>query len=177
MLHRFCKPLDTELISRLAKEHSAMITVEESSIGGFGSHGVFSLSCPLLEFAKPFSFPQVSLTREHVFNLKGFCLIQFPCDARNYTNHSECVLHTRLAMSIELPSSWLPLPAVLTYLAQTGKLDGKCRVVPMTLPDRFIEHGSQADQLAEAGLSAADIARTALSLSGKSREAVLLEKF
>ena len=80
-------------------------------------------------------------------------------------------------MSIELPSSRLPLPAVLTYLAQTGKLDGKCRVVPMTLPDRFIEHGSQADQLAEAGLSAADIARTALSLSGKSREAVLLEKF
>ena len=47
----------------------------------------------------------------------------------------------------------------------------------MTLPDRFIEHGSQAAQLAEAGISAVDIARTALSLSGKSREAVLLEKF
>lgn len=67
--------------------------------------------------------------------------------------------------------------AVLTYLAQTGRLDGRCRVVPMTLPDRFIEHGAQKEQLAEAGISAADIARTALSLSGKSREAVLLENF
>ncbi len=66
---------------------------------------------------------------------------------------------------------------MLTYLAQSGQLDGSCRVLPMTLPDRFIEHGSQADQLAEAGLSAADIARTALSLSGKSRESVLLESF
>ena len=47
----------------------------------------------------------------------------------------------------------------------------------MTLPDRFIEHGTQKEQLAEAGISAADIARTALSLSGKSREAVLLENF
>ncbi|KAK6125841.1 hypothetical protein DH2020_040409 [Rehmannia glutinosa] len=35
---RFCKPLDTELIRRLAKEHEIMITVEEGSIGGFGSH-------------------------------------------------------------------------------------------------------------------------------------------
>ncbi|KAL7143879.1 hypothetical protein ABFS83_08G220900 [Erythranthe nasuta] len=35
---RFCKPLDTELIKRLAKEHEILITVEEGSIGGFGSH-------------------------------------------------------------------------------------------------------------------------------------------
>ncbi|KAK6125868.1 hypothetical protein DH2020_040394 [Rehmannia glutinosa] len=35
---RFCKPLDTELIRRLAKEHEILITVEEGSIGGFGSH-------------------------------------------------------------------------------------------------------------------------------------------
>lgn len=66
---------------------------------------------------------------------------------------------------------------MLTYLAQSGQLDGRCRVVPMNLPDRFIEHGTQAQQLAEAGLSAADIARTALSLTGKSREAVLRERF
>lgn len=65
----------------------------------------------------------------------------------------------------------------MTYLAQTGALDGRCRVVPMTLPDRFIEHGTQKEQLAEAGLSAADIARTALSLSGKPREKVLMESF
>ncbi|KAK6923850.1 Deoxyxylulose-5-phosphate synthase [Dillenia turbinata] len=35
---RFCKPLDTELIRRLALEHEILITVEEGSIGGFGSH-------------------------------------------------------------------------------------------------------------------------------------------
>ncbi|KAH8503187.1 hypothetical protein H0E87_014480 [Populus deltoides] len=35
---RFCKPLDTNLIRQLAKEHEILITVEEGSIGGFGSH-------------------------------------------------------------------------------------------------------------------------------------------
>nr|ART66976.1 1-deoxy-D-xylulose 5-phosphate synthase 2 [Magnolia champaca] len=35
---RFCKPLDADLIRSLAREHSILITVEEGSIGGFGSH-------------------------------------------------------------------------------------------------------------------------------------------
>jgi len=35
---RFAKPLDAELINRLAREHEVLITVEEGSIGGFGSH-------------------------------------------------------------------------------------------------------------------------------------------
>jgi len=35
---RFAKPLDTDLISRLAREHEVLITIEEGSIGGFGSH-------------------------------------------------------------------------------------------------------------------------------------------
>ncbi|RRT38288.1 hypothetical protein B296_00049087 [Ensete ventricosum] len=35
---RFCKPLDVELIRRLVNEHEILITVEEGSIGGFGSH-------------------------------------------------------------------------------------------------------------------------------------------
>ena len=35
---RFCKPLDVELIRRLAKSHPVFITVEEGSIGGFSSH-------------------------------------------------------------------------------------------------------------------------------------------
>ncbi|XP_019423873.1 PREDICTED: probable 1-deoxy-D-xylulose-5-phosphate synthase 2, chloroplastic [Lupinus angustifolius] len=35
---RFCKPLDTDLIKLLAKDHEFLITVEEGSIGGFGSH-------------------------------------------------------------------------------------------------------------------------------------------
>ncbi|XWS39080.1 hypothetical protein CRYUN_Cryun18bG0019400 [Craigia yunnanensis] len=35
---RFCKPLDHSLIRTLAKSHEFLITVEEGSIGGFGSH-------------------------------------------------------------------------------------------------------------------------------------------
>lgn len=35
---RFCKPLDTDMLRKLAKEHPVMITVEEGSIGGFASH-------------------------------------------------------------------------------------------------------------------------------------------
>jgi 1-deoxy-D-xylulose-5-phosphate synthase len=35
---RFAKPLDTDLINRLAREHEVMITIEEGAIGGFGSH-------------------------------------------------------------------------------------------------------------------------------------------
>jgi len=91
---RFCKPLDTEMIRRLAKEHPAVITVEEGSIGGFGSH-------------------------------------------------------------------------VCQFLALEGLLDGQLKFRPMTLPDRYIEHGSQQDQLDEAGLTAPHIFRTAMSLAGK----------
>ena len=34
---RFAKPLDTGLVNRLAREHEVLITIEEGSIGGFGS--------------------------------------------------------------------------------------------------------------------------------------------
>nr|WP_321358957.1 1-deoxy-D-xylulose-5-phosphate synthase [uncultured Hyphomonas sp.] len=34
---RFAKPLDTDLIDRLAKEHEVLITIEEGATGGFGS--------------------------------------------------------------------------------------------------------------------------------------------
>ncbi|MGE3781895.1 MAG: 1-deoxy-D-xylulose-5-phosphate synthase [Alphaproteobacteria bacterium] len=34
---RFAKPLDTDLINRLAREHEVVVTVEEGAIGGFGS--------------------------------------------------------------------------------------------------------------------------------------------
>jgi 1-deoxy-D-xylulose-5-phosphate synthase len=35
---RFAKPLDTDLVARLAREHEVLVTVEEGSIGGFGSY-------------------------------------------------------------------------------------------------------------------------------------------
>jgi 1-deoxy-D-xylulose-5-phosphate synthase len=69
---RFCKPLDTMLMRQLAKEHPAMITVEEGSIGGFAAH-------------------------------------------------------------------------VMQFLALEGLLDGNLKFRPMTLPDRYIEHGTQVN--------------------------------
>lgn len=35
---RFAKPLDRDMILKLAANHEALITIEEGSIGGFGSH-------------------------------------------------------------------------------------------------------------------------------------------
>jgi 1-deoxy-D-xylulose-5-phosphate synthase len=34
---RFAKPLDTDLVARLARHHEVLVTVEEGAIGGFGS--------------------------------------------------------------------------------------------------------------------------------------------
>ena len=95
---RFCKPLDTDLIRRCAREHPAMISIEEGSIGGFAAH-------------------------------------------------------------------------VMQFLALDGLLDGGLKFRPMTLPDRFIEHGDYKNQLAEAGLTAGHIAGTALSVLGRQKEA------
>lgn len=41
---RFLKPLDAELVLKLAREHEVLITIEEGSIGGFGSHVMQCLS-------------------------------------------------------------------------------------------------------------------------------------
>ena len=35
---RFAKPLDRDLTLRLARDHEALLTIEEGAIGGFGSH-------------------------------------------------------------------------------------------------------------------------------------------
>ena len=90
---RFAKPIDTALVEQLARNHEVLMTIEEGSIGGFGS-------------------------------------------------------------------------AVLHHLAWKGLLDGGLKVRPMVLPDVFIDHDSQAKQLAEAKLSAKDIVATALAAMG-----------
>jgi 1-deoxy-D-xylulose-5-phosphate synthase len=41
---RFCKPLDRELVRRLAREHEVLITIEEGAIGGFASHVMHDLA-------------------------------------------------------------------------------------------------------------------------------------
>ncbi|KAK6117337.1 hypothetical protein DH2020_048928 [Rehmannia glutinosa] len=93
---RFCKPLDHALIRALAKSHEVLITVEEGSIGGFGSH-------------------------------------------------------------------------VAQFMALDGLLDGKLKWRPLVLPDRYIDHGSPADQMMEAGLTPSHIAATVFNILGKAR--------
>ena len=41
---RFMKPLDLDMILKLAREHEVLLTIEEGSIGGFGSHVMQTLS-------------------------------------------------------------------------------------------------------------------------------------
>ena len=41
---RFAKPLDLDLILRLAREHEALITVEEGAVGGFGAFVLHALA-------------------------------------------------------------------------------------------------------------------------------------
>ncbi|CAD5183162.1 unnamed protein product [Musa acuminata subsp. malaccensis] len=96
---RFCKPLDHALIRNLSKSHQVLITVEEGSIGGFGSH-------------------------------------------------------------------------VAQFMALNGLLDGTIKWRPLVLPDRYIEHGSPNDQLAEAGLTPSHVAATVLNILGQTREAL-----
>ena len=86
---RFAKPLDHALISKLAKTHKVLITIEQGAQGGFGA-------------------------------------------------------------------------MVLHYLADTGLLDGQLAVRSMTLPDRFIDQAAPDAMYADAGLTATDIAATAL---------------
>ncbi len=82
---RFVKPLDTELLDELAKDHRIIFTVEENvKAGGFGEH-------------------------------------------------------------------------VTAYMAENHP---RCRVIPIAIPDRFIEHGSVERLRAQTGLSEEEILNT-----------------
>jgi 1-deoxy-D-xylulose-5-phosphate synthase len=65
---RFCKPLDEDLVSRLAREHEVLITIEEGSIGGFGSHVLHYLAhAGLLEGGlkvRPMVLPDVFIDQD-----------------------------------------------------------------------------------------------------------------
>jgi 1-deoxy-D-xylulose-5-phosphate synthase len=41
---RFAKPLDIDLVLRLAREHEVLITIEEGSVGGFGAYVLHALA-------------------------------------------------------------------------------------------------------------------------------------
>jgi len=65
---RFCKPLDEELVLKLASAHEVLITIEEGSIGGFAAHvmqllahkGVFDAG---LKF-RPMTLPDIFIDQE-----------------------------------------------------------------------------------------------------------------
>lgn len=90
---RFAKPLDQALLRQLARDHRALITVEQGAQGGFGA-------------------------------------------------------------------------MVLHELANAGLLDGGLAARTMTLPDRFIDQADPDAMYADAGLTATDIAATALQAVG-----------
>ena len=56
--------------------------------------------------------------------------------------------------------------AVLQFLAREGLLDGGLKVRTLNLPDVYIEHDTQAAQLIQAGLTATDIAASAMGALG-----------
>ncbi len=55
---------------------------------------------------------------------------------------------------------------VLHWLAGEGRFDGGCAIRTMTLPDRFIDQASPHQMYEDAGLTAVDIAATALQAVG-----------
>jgi len=93
---RFAKPLDEDLIVQLARHHDVLLTVEEGSVGGFGSH-------------------------------------------------------------------------VLSMLAEKGELDTGLKIRAMTLPDRFVDHATPAEQYEDAGLQAHHIVEMAVTALGKTK--------
>ncbi len=61
---RFAKPLDEEMILKLARDHDVLVTIEEGSVGGFGSmvhhllagHGVFDAGLKIRSLVLPDEF-------------------------------------------------------------------------------------------------------------------------
>jgi 1-deoxy-D-xylulose-5-phosphate synthase len=65
---RFCKPLDEDLIRRLARGHEVLITVEEGAVGGFAAHvmqfmataGLFDRGCKF----RPLILPDIFIDHD-----------------------------------------------------------------------------------------------------------------
>jgi 1-deoxy-D-xylulose-5-phosphate synthase len=74
--------------------------------------------------------------------------------------------HHSVLITIEEASIGGFATQVMHHLAWKGLLDNGLKLRPMVMPDTFIDHESQAKQLAEAGLSARDIVNIALAAVG-----------
>jgi 1-deoxy-D-xylulose-5-phosphate synthase len=65
---RFAKPLDRDLILRLAREHEALVSVEEGAVGGFSSHVLHLLATEgMLDQGlkiRPMVFPDIFIDQD-----------------------------------------------------------------------------------------------------------------
>ncbi|MBD1166062.1 1-deoxy-D-xylulose-5-phosphate synthase [Pelagibacterales bacterium SAG-MED10] len=75
---RFAKPLDEELIVKCAREHEILVSIEEGSIGGFGSHvknllaerGIFDKGLKFRSMCLPDKFIEQN-TPEKMYEIAG----------------------------------------------------------------------------------------------------------
>jgi len=74
--------------------------------------------------------------------------------------------HHEVLITIEEGSIGGFASQVMHHLAWKGLLDHGLKVRPMVMADKFIDHDSQAKQLAEAGLSVRDIVAAGLAAFG-----------
>jgi 1-deoxy-D-xylulose-5-phosphate synthase len=77
--------------------------------------------------------------------------------------------HHEVLVTIEEGSAGGFGALVMQHLAWKGLLDHGLKFRPMVLPDRFIDHDTQAKQLIEAGLTARDIVAAVLGALGIDR--------
>jgi 1-deoxy-D-xylulose-5-phosphate synthase len=74
--------------------------------------------------------------------------------------------HHEVLITIEEGSIGGFASQVMHHLAWKGLLDHSLKVRPMVMPDKFIDHDSQAKQIVEAGLSVRDIVAAGLAAFG-----------
>ncbi|WP_328799088.1 transketolase C-terminal domain-containing protein, partial [Roseomonas harenae] len=99
---RFAKPLDTELVERLARNHAVLLTVEEGSVGGFGSLVAHHLAhAGLLDGGlrfRPLTLPDLYIDHEtpkKQYDTAGLNAPQIAQAARNTLGHSTTTLPVR----------------------------------------------------------------------------------
>lgn len=79
---RFAKPLDVDLVSRLAREHEILLTVEEGAVGGFAAHVLDYLAkAGLLEAGlkvRPMMLPDVFIDQDTPYRMYDIAGLNAP---------------------------------------------------------------------------------------------------
>ena len=77
---------------------------------------------------------------------------------------TQLMRHHKVVVTVEQGSVGGFGAMVLHYLAQSGQLEQGVKLRTLTLPDRFIDHGSPQEMYKDAGLTAQDIHKTIFEL-------------